>query len=58
LVINIILIIIYYFCIVIGHPKEKDVLLLHSIQAGCGNHPASYTMGTGGDFSGDNAARE
>jgi hypothetical protein len=57
IILIIVIIIIYYFCIVIGLPMEKDFVLLHSIHTGCGDHPASYTMSTGGgDFSGDKAA--
>jgi hypothetical protein len=32
--------------------KGKIVSLLHNIQAGSGAQPASYPMGTGGDFLG------
>jgi hypothetical protein len=33
-----------------------DFSLLHSVQTGFGAHPASYTIGTGGSFSGGKAA--
>jgi hypothetical protein len=34
----------------------KDFSLLHSVQAGSGAHPISYTLGTGGTFPGSTAA--
>jgi hypothetical protein len=34
--------------------QGKDVSLLHDVQTGSGAHPASYTVSTGGSFTGDN----
>jgi hypothetical protein len=37
-------------------PAGQDFSLLHGVQTGCGAHPASDPMGTGGDFPGGKAA--
>jgi hypothetical protein len=37
--------------------RSKIFFLLHSIQTGSVDHPASYTMGTGGSFPDGKAAR-
>jgi hypothetical protein len=34
----------------------KDFSLFHSVQTISGAHPASYTMGTGGSFTGGKVA--
>jgi hypothetical protein len=34
----------------------QEFSLLHVVQTGSGDHPASYTMGTGGYFPRDKAA--
>jgi hypothetical protein len=36
--------------------QGKEFTLLHSFQTGSGSHPASYSMGTGGDFPEGKAA--
>jgi hypothetical protein len=32
----------------IARPRERDVSLLYNVETGCGPHPASYPMSTGG----------
>jgi hypothetical protein len=39
-----------------GSAKARDFSLLPSVQTGCGAHPASYPMCTGGFFPGGKAA--
>jgi hypothetical protein len=36
--------------------KVTDFSVIHNVQNGSGNHPASYPMGTWGSVSGDKAA--
>jgi hypothetical protein len=33
--------------------QGQDVSFLHDVQTGFGAHPASYTVSTGGSFTGD-----
>jgi hypothetical protein len=35
-----------------GFPTGRDFSLLHNVQTGSGAYPASYPVGTGGDFPG------
>jgi hypothetical protein len=37
-------------------PYRQNFSLLHVVQTGSGDHPASYPMGTGGSFLGAKAA--
>jgi hypothetical protein len=37
-------------------PVGQEFLVLHVVQTGCGVHPTSYPMGTGGPFPGGKAA--
>jgi hypothetical protein len=37
-------------------PAGARFFFLHSFQTGFGAHPASYSMGRGGSFTGDKAA--
>jgi hypothetical protein len=36
--------------------QDQEFSLLHVVQIGCGVHPTSYPMGTGGSFPGGKAA--
>jgi hypothetical protein len=37
----------------LDYGQGQDVSLLHDVQTGPGAHPASYTMSSGGSFTGD-----
>jgi hypothetical protein len=37
-------------------PVRQEFVLLHVVQTDYGDHPTSYTMGTGGSFPGGKAA--
>jgi hypothetical protein len=38
-------------------PVVQEFLLLRAVQTGSGDHPTSYTMGTGGSFLGGKSGR-